>query len=179
MWPHDGQTTLDLMTDLAERAYAALANTRLGQPGDLGISHAEPVDDCLDFLSLWVVRWMPYSQGDFPIIQQDDPRCRGIIYSPELCFTLRRPCAPRLSGDKTSPFPSGSAKTSAASDMIIDARALQCAMIGGGAHEILATHHVFGSKILWGEMVPTYIADGFGWDWKFTIELAQGCCGEV
>jgi hypothetical protein len=175
-WGHDGEAMAALLQKLLLKAWEGLNDTRLGVPDQAVLSHDFPPEDCCNFLALWVRPWVPFVEGEFP--NEPAPltpgaRCRQFEFFPRLTLTLRRPCAPDLKPDPSNPFPEPGEETAAAIDMIIDARALQCAVASTWPGIVGDTY--VDAQMWPRQMSPTGGSTGcFGWDWEIDIET-RGC----
>lgn len=178
-YSHDGGVVAGLFTQLLTAAYNGLAEpeTRLGVPDAAYLSHDAPPEDHCCFLALWVRQWYPFLPGEFPVQIQPIPQsyCRPVGYAARLSLSLRRPCSPDLKADQFDPFPEPTEETAAAVDLMIDARALQCAVGGTWQGLIDGVYGPGMVEAFYGPMVPTGQATGcFGWDWDIDLGLV-GC----
>ena len=175
-YAHLGLPATQLLEDLADLAAVALAETPMGLPADRGLWHSQPVEDCCDFLYLWIREWVPINgAGQFPNQVTTVDRCRHVVFSPRVVLSLRRPCSPE-------PGEGGAVdiedEHATASGLIVDAQALFC-----GIPELWLPriHETFpNARIFYSAAVTTGEATNCaGLDWPMLLEF-DGCkagCG--
>jgi hypothetical protein len=178
-YSHDGGVVSALFTQLLTAAYNGLETpeTRLGIPDAAYLSHDAPPEDCCDFLALWIRQQYPFLPGEFPQQLQPLPQrgCQPVQFAARLTLSLRRPCAPDLSADQFDPFPEPGEETAAAVDLMIDSRALICAVGSTWQGLVDGVYGIGIGQLHYSPLLPTGSATGcFGWDWDIDIAL-EGC----
>ncbi|HNX51454.1 MAG TPA: hypothetical protein PKL08_14895 [Thermoanaerobaculaceae bacterium] len=171
IYTHDGIPLQELLWDLVNIAAAGLTQTPQGIPDLIGFYHSMPPEDCPSSLFLWVREWVPIAKGQYPQQAAEPPTCPNpILFMPRVVLSLRRPCAPIPGAQGEIDF---EAEALAARDLIVDARALTCAVAADWPARLAQLYPA--ARLHYDAMTAEGAGTNvFGWDLGVLLEI-DGC----
>jgi len=163
----------DMLAAISVGVAEALEESTLGRPELTITPHSTPVDDCCNFVGVWMVAGRPTNSREWPGGGQQPVECGDYRMVPEIEIAVRRPCQPILGESRSAPLPAPSKITAAGQDLLVDYAILACSA-PGIVQQVVNSRQGYQQlvqRILVGSLTPHSVGDCAGWNFRFRLEV--------